>query len=79
MRELKDENIIFIKGIAYSFGENNKLQLGIVEPLMDFYLKSFLQLYDKHLTMSRLLEIAMKISIGLRKCVHNDIKPQNIF
>jgi len=83
LRELKDENIIFIKGIAYSFGENNKLQLGIVEPLMDFDLKGFLQLYDKHLTMSRRLEIAMKISVGLkymhyRKCIHNDIKPQNI-
>ena len=83
LRDLKDENIIFIKGIAFSFGQNNKLQLGIVEPLMDFDLKGFLNFYKEHLTISRRLEIAMKISVGInymhyRKCIHNDIKPQNV-
>ena len=83
LRDLKDENIIFIKGIAFSFGQNNKLQLGIVETLMDFDLKGFLNFYKEHLTISRRLEIAMKISVGInymhyRKCIHNDIKPQNV-
>ena len=84
LRDLKHDNIISIKGVAYSFGENkNKLQLAIVENLMSQDLKAFLEVYSAKIALDKKFEIAIKICEGLyymhyRKFSHNDIKPQNI-
>ena len=82
MRDLKNENIIHIIGIGYCL-KPKRMVLGIVEPLMQYDLNSFLKIYNRNFPLLRRIEIALKISQGLnymhyRKYSHNDIKPQNI-
>lgn len=82
LRDMKHENIISLTGVVYCF-KPEKLILGIVEPFMQFDLKSFLKAKGNVLTFDRRMEIALNIAKGLnymhyRKCSHNDIKPQNI-
>ena len=63
LKEVKDENIIILKGIAYS--DNDEIALGIVQPLMNYDLKHFLEKYGKTITFKQKIEIALQISNGL--------------
>jgi len=78
---LNHENIISIIGIGYRFTETQQI-LGIVQPLMDSDLKTFLA-KKKNIPFVKKMDISFQIVEGLRyihfkEFSHNDVKPQNI-